>query len=127
MIRLQTIALTSAPTRDNALPTTLVPEMTLSFTLLKTTRMFVWFSGTFSNSNSNQGGTFQCVVDGVSDVEMQRTQKMGGGDNGFVVVMQKLLYLTPGTHTVAIYWAASANTLTAVGLERSLTVSEEEG
>jgi len=122
LIRLQTNATTSAPTRDSV--NTLMPEMSLSFTLLKSSVLQVLFSGTFSNSNNDRGGIFQCVVDGVSDAQMQR-QFLGQAGNPQCIAMQKLLYLTPGTHTVEIWWAATANTLTAAGIERSLTILEE--
>jgi hypothetical protein len=122
-VRLQSNAVTSGPTKNNV--SALMPEMTLSFTLAKTVPIFVFFSGTFSNSNSDQGGIFRCLVDGQSDVQMQR-QFAAQADAKTVVSMQKILYLTPGNHTIAIWWAATANTLTAVGIERILTVLEEE-
>jgi hypothetical protein len=124
MIMLQTLARTSGPTRDtNA---ALMPEMSLSFTLLKTAPILIMFSGVFSNSNSNQGGTFDCVIDGQPDLEMRRIVQFGGAANPYVVSMQKLVYLTPCTHLVEVWWVASANTLTNAGIQRSLTIIEEE-
>ena len=122
MIRLQTLATTVTPTRDTT--PALMPQMTKTFTLGVTSPILIFFSGTFSNSNNDRGGTFSCMIDDQSDAEMQRNVLFSGANDPYVVSMQKMVYLTPGTHTVEIWWAASANTLSNTGIQRSLTILE---
>jgi hypothetical protein len=124
-VRLQTNAVTASPTKANATPA-LCPEMTLSFTLTHTKTIFVMFSGSFNNDTNNRGGVFYCMIDGVSDVQMEREfQQASAG--AATVVMTKVLYLCPGPHTIEVWWQnGGAGTLTAIGVRRTLTVWEEE-
>jgi hypothetical protein len=124
-ISLQTNAVTSAPTKNNNTPA-LIPEMTLSFTLAKSAPIFVFFSGSFSDNADRSGGTFSLMVDGQADVHATRRFEGTTGDN-CQITMQKRLYLTPGPHTVEVWWQNNgAGTITGYLLSRSMTLYEEE-
>jgi hypothetical protein len=124
-IRFQSNPVTVSPTNGSA-NAILIPEMTFSFTLEKTAPILIMFSGTFSNSNNNQGAIVTCVIDGVSKANMQRTTQEGGAGNNSTITTQGWFYLCPGSHTISMFFVATANTATAAGIERSLTIIEEE-
>ena len=87
----------------------------------------IWYSIDVSSSSNNHGGDIFCYIDGQSDAELRRTILIAGANNPTPVSGQKLLYLTPTTHTIQLWWATDGTgTLTATGIQRSLTILEEE-
>jgi len=124
-IRFQSIATTVGPTNGSA-NAILIPEMTYTFNLDITALIEILFSGTFSNTNANRGAIITCIIDGVSAANMQRTVNIAGAGNDTPISTQGMFYLCPGTHTISMFFVADVNTATAVGIERSLTIIEEE-
>ena len=122
-VRLQTVATTSAPTMASATPA-LMPEMSLTFSVDKTAPFLVTFSCTLTNTakGTNQGDVF-LVLDGTADIETNRQFSTVTALYDCIAIT-KILWLTPRTHTIQVYWDCPTQAVICDNISRSLSILE---
>ncbi len=116
-------SITPGPTTN---VTTLVPIPDMLATVkTKKGPLEITFNGTFRNSSAVEN-TFRVYVDGLAVGKAAAFRDGGTGANN-VVTISTIVPVSPGAHTVQVYWAANGGgTLTAESDYRVLTVKEVE-
>ena len=124
-VRLQTVAITSAPTMASATPA-LMPEMSLTFSVDRSVPFLVTFSCTLTNTakGTNQGDVF-LVLDGTQDIETNRQFSIAAGIYDCISIT-KILWLTPMQHTIQVFWDCPTQAVVCDNISRSLSILEVE-
>lgn len=119
--RAQAVGINSDPTTTS---TSFVPMPDLALTVPSRGS---WFAVSYAQSGRGSTTTAtlqtQIYIDGVA-ASIAKQSATPASANNFVTSDRVLVFLSPGTHKIDLYWAYSSGTGTTAGTQRSLTVEE---
>ena len=117
----QAIGLTSAPTTTSALP---VPCIDMSITVNSPGALFdIYFLSNMYHSTNGNMLTY-IYVDGIVVPPGANVTSPAAGNAQLMLVVQATIYLSKGVHKIDGYWSTNLATMTALAVNRKLTVVE---
>lgn len=118
---------TSAPTTTSTVDpmTAIIPEMTYTFTPQSATNLIrIAFSGSFSVSSNNVNSFIEVYIDGTKQANTLRTSTGGQTTRNMMTGIEFWTTLSVASHTITIRWRTGSGTLTALALDRLMSVTE---